>query len=249
MISNLLDKQLLIIVDELDRCKPSYAVELLEIVKHFFTSKHLVFLFACNKYELTNTVKLAYGQNFDGHKYLNRFFDYEFTLPKIDIKNYMKFKFPDDVAWNYVYSNVVIAVCKSFNFSMRDINRYISLCSVVKNFWVNKTSYYSHRFAEIVMTPYAIGLKIHSGEQFNQFINGRGYDGFIKFCEDNKFVDNNLFLRNYSQNHTFNFSQEVKKLYNLFTDNEEADFENETEKYVINEILEVLTMMSDYSTF
>ncbi|WP_188347969.1 KAP family P-loop NTPase fold protein [Lactococcus paracarnosus] len=83
-LSNITGKRILIIVDELDRCKPSYAVELLEVVKHFFTHDDVVFLFGTNKSELEHTIRSLYGQGFNGYKYLNRFFDFEFSLPSID---------------------------------------------------------------------------------------------------------------------------------------------------------------------
>ena len=34
-------EKLVIFIDELDRCKPSFAVELLEIIKHYFTDLEL----------------------------------------------------------------------------------------------------------------------------------------------------------------------------------------------------------------
>ena len=44
--------RLIIMVDELDRCKPSYAVKLLERIKHYFTNDRITFVFSVNTYEL-----------------------------------------------------------------------------------------------------------------------------------------------------------------------------------------------------
>lgn len=38
--------RLVVFVDELDRCKPDYAVRLLERVKHYFSNDHIVFVFS-----------------------------------------------------------------------------------------------------------------------------------------------------------------------------------------------------------
>lgn len=40
------NKKLVIIVDELDRCKPTFAIQTLEIVKHLFDIENVVFFFA-----------------------------------------------------------------------------------------------------------------------------------------------------------------------------------------------------------
>lgn len=67
--------KLVIFIDELDRCKPSYAVTLLERIKHFFDNENIIFVFSTNLKQLSNTVKNAYGMYFDSDRYLDRFFD------------------------------------------------------------------------------------------------------------------------------------------------------------------------------
>ncbi|WP_419939588.1 KAP family P-loop NTPase fold protein [Candidatus Palauibacter sp.] len=78
------EKPLLVMVDELDRCRPSYAVELLEVAKHLFAVRHVVFALAVNRSELEHSVKALYGDGFDAHGYLRRFFDIDFQLPDPD---------------------------------------------------------------------------------------------------------------------------------------------------------------------
>lgn len=79
---------LYIFVDELDRCRPNYAIELLENIKHFFGVKGVYFVVATNTQELNHSVKAIYGAGFDSNMYLKRFFDQEYTLPK---PNYFQF--------------------------------------------------------------------------------------------------------------------------------------------------------------
>ena len=74
-------KPLVVIIDELDRCRPSYAVELLEVAKHLFTVDHVVFVLAVNRSELVHSIKALYGSDFDAQGYLRRFFDVDFRLP------------------------------------------------------------------------------------------------------------------------------------------------------------------------
>ena len=72
---------LVVVIDELDRCRPSYAVELLEVAKHLFSVDHIVFVLAVNRSELAHSIKALYGNDFDAMGYLRRFFDVDFRLP------------------------------------------------------------------------------------------------------------------------------------------------------------------------
>ena len=77
-----LENPLVIMIDELDRCRPSYAVELLEVAKHLFAVDNVVFVLAVNRAELIHSVKALYGTAFDAAGYLCRFFDLDFQLPE-----------------------------------------------------------------------------------------------------------------------------------------------------------------------
>ena len=76
------DKPLVVIIDELDRCKPTFAVELVEKIKHLFSVKNVVFLLVMNKAQLEESIKGVYGQNIDAHTYLQKFVNFEAKLPK-----------------------------------------------------------------------------------------------------------------------------------------------------------------------
>ena len=84
------DRPLIVMIDELDRCRPSYAVELLEVAKHFFAVNHIVFVLAVNRSEITHSIRALYGTDFDANGYLRRFVDIDFRLPDPDRKNFIK---------------------------------------------------------------------------------------------------------------------------------------------------------------
>ncbi|KQY21031.1 P-loop NTPase fold protein [Rhizobium sp. Root483D2] len=77
---------LFILVDELDRCRPTFAVQLLERVKHLFDVEGVVFVFATNSDQLQHSIAGAYGANFNGFRYLKRFFNrtYVFAEPPLE---------------------------------------------------------------------------------------------------------------------------------------------------------------------
>lgn len=75
-------KPLVFIIDELDRCRPDYAVQVLEQVKHFFNVPGIVFVLSIDKVQLGNAIRGYYGsESIDTHEYLRRFIDTEFSLP------------------------------------------------------------------------------------------------------------------------------------------------------------------------
>lgn len=81
-LSDKTNHPLIVVIDELDRCRPTYAVELLEIAKHLFSVDHIVFVLAINRSQLEHSVEALYGDGFDAKGYLRRFFDIDFRLPK-----------------------------------------------------------------------------------------------------------------------------------------------------------------------
>lgn len=83
-------KPLVIVIDELDRCRPSYAIELLEVAKHLFTVEHVIFVLAVNRSELEHSICALYGSGFDAQGYLRRFFDVDFRLPEAPRKPFIE---------------------------------------------------------------------------------------------------------------------------------------------------------------
>ena len=83
LLNNNTDKPLVIIIDELDRCKPTYAVELIEKIKHLFSVENVVFVLVMNRKQLEESIKCVYGQAIDAHTYLQKFIHIESKLPKI----------------------------------------------------------------------------------------------------------------------------------------------------------------------
>jgi hypothetical protein len=73
---------LVIFVDELDRCRPSFAVQLLERIKHLFNVDGVVFVLAIDREQLGHSVSGLYGAGMDAMGYLRRFIHLEYQLPK-----------------------------------------------------------------------------------------------------------------------------------------------------------------------
>lgn len=72
---------LFIFIDELDRCRPNFAVEVLEVVKHLFDVPGVYFVIATHTDQLAASINVLYGEKFDSRQYLKRFFHQEYVLP------------------------------------------------------------------------------------------------------------------------------------------------------------------------
>ena len=74
----------IIIIDELDRCRPDYAIQLLEIIKHIFDVKNIIFLFLINREQLESIVSTIYMNSNLSNKYFEKFYDVELNLPEVN---------------------------------------------------------------------------------------------------------------------------------------------------------------------
>jgi hypothetical protein len=80
-------------IDELDRCRPSYAVELLERVKHLFEVEGIVFVLGIDRQQLSHSVRAIYGSQFNAEGYLRRFIDIDYQLPEPESGSYCDYLF------------------------------------------------------------------------------------------------------------------------------------------------------------
>lgn len=105
------DNPVIFIIDELDRCKPDYAVETLEKIKHFFSVEGIVFILSLDKKQLANSVRGYYGSDLiDADEYLRRIIDIEYSIPAPDINLFTRYLydyydfnsfFTSDQRWKY----------------------------------------------------------------------------------------------------------------------------------------------------
>lgn len=72
---------LVIVVDELDRCKPGYALSFIELIRHVFASRNIVFILSLNKKQLLSSINHTYGLKDESNDFFNKFISLEITLP------------------------------------------------------------------------------------------------------------------------------------------------------------------------
>ena len=84
-----------IFIDELDRCRPTFAIELLERVKHLFHVDGIKFVISTDSTQLVHSIQGVYGAIFDSATYLQRFFDETFNLPDPNSEQFATLLFKD----------------------------------------------------------------------------------------------------------------------------------------------------------
>ena len=75
------DKPIILFIDELDRCRPDYAVDMLEVIKHVFDVENVKVVLVTNTKQLRAAINHRYGVEVDAQKYLDKFLKYSFALP------------------------------------------------------------------------------------------------------------------------------------------------------------------------
>jgi len=84
-------KPIIFFIDELDRCRPTYAIELLERLKHLFNVRGIIYVIAMDRVQIGHSIKSQYGSGFDSDGYLRRFFDIEYKLPEPSRYDYSRY--------------------------------------------------------------------------------------------------------------------------------------------------------------
>ena len=137
-------RKLAIVVDELDRCRPDYALAVLETIKHFFAAPNVHFVLGVNMAALEHSVRARYGSQMDAEGYLRRFISITMSFPKDNIRN--RGRSDASVYWLHqgrkmglpqglldVVDRQLLLAGMPGNATIRDINRLLSTAVLMPN--------------------------------------------------------------------------------------------------------------------
>lgn len=85
------ESKILFLVDELDRCRPDFAIAYLETIKHIFDLPGATFILAADRHHLENSAKTAFGPDLDFDEYYRKFVHREVPLPPVSKEAYDRF--------------------------------------------------------------------------------------------------------------------------------------------------------------
>lgn len=176
-------ERLVIFVDELDRCKPTYAVHFLERIKHYFANDNIIFVFSINSMELQKTIKKFYGHDFEAYKYLDRFFNMKLRLPEADMRLVLNSIGVKDTS-RYWYDIITNAFIECYSLDIRMTTKYLQLqesCCYDLLHGKSRNMYYGDGFFELcsVFVPIIIGLFVSNISLYDEFIKGRNVNPLI----------------------------------------------------------------------
>lgn len=83
-------ERLVLFVDELDRCRPEFAIRLLEQTKQLFNNSKVTVVVSTDSVQLGHALSGIYGEAFDSKKYLERFYDRKIELSKVNPMEYLE---------------------------------------------------------------------------------------------------------------------------------------------------------------
>ena len=262
--------RLVVFIDELDRCKPSYAVRLLERIKHYFANDRITFVFSVNTYELQHTIKRYYGDEFDACRYLDRFFDLRVSIPPANMDAfYRSINFDNR---RYFYDVVCHAVIKKYKFSLREITRYIKLAKIAAYEPTHENGRdYNFIFSEgkaiefclLYIVPIMLGLKIANSHMYDDFISGKDPSALFEFKDC---VNESIFWNLLNKDETYDtedqsktiflVNDKLKEVYNaLFnTDYSGAIYNKKIGNYTFEKrtqdiLMRTVSLLSHYASF
>lgn len=137
------DKPFVIFIDELDRCRPLYAIELLERIKHIFDIERLIFVLSMDKNNLAKSIQSQYG-NIDTDNYLRRFIHLEYPLKTPSVDKFCKVLFRQfelvnllkskEISHDYTYDlDLISQLSVIFKLSLRQIEQIFSKLHIFCN--------------------------------------------------------------------------------------------------------------------
>lgn len=127
------EKELIIIIDELDRCRPDFALKMLESIKHLFATENCKFVLVMNKESMASSVEHLYGLKEEAaNRYLSKYITRTFQLPN----RYQQGLVSSDCTLNYFlylvnYGAFTNSLVKDFmnhiiiskNLALRDVEK------------------------------------------------------------------------------------------------------------------------------
>lgn len=265
--------RLVIFVDELDRCKPDYAIRFLERIKHYFNDDRITFVFSVSVSQLECTVRNYYGADFNAVRYLDKFFDLRMTLPEIDyddfIQNQLKLRGISR------FDTVCIETIKYLGLSLRECERYVRLIKLSARAVINRTTdTYTDTnallFSITYFVPIILGLQMTDIAAYKNFVTGTSSGPMTKILTSSRINLYQYWFLNYNEtydkinrtiqksdgNKTITIEERLEEIYTIAfskTGREkhweksigEMCFSEETLK-LIDEVLALLSDFSDY---
>ena len=159
------------IVDELDRCRPLFALAVLERIKHIFGVPKVSFVLVANVNELGKCIRQVYGA-VDVERYLEKFFEIRAQLPddtatgiRAKVGRYARHLFdqlglPRDGYYDQAFLQELTRLAESENLSLRTLEH------TMRNAW------FLYRTGEPSVTAFLSVVRATAPSLFSSLVRG-----------------------------------------------------------------------------
>lgn len=195
-----------VFVDELDRCKPTYSIQVLEVIKHLFNVEKVAFVLATDTTQLCESIKAVYGSRFNSRFYLGRFFDLTYRLPRPQTSQFSKYLFESyDLTYGDGSSPNIFNVSHerslhesfynlalAFALSLREQQQSFMRIKTIMNCFTNGHCVLWHYLLFLIFA------KLRFPDECRYLLDGRiSFDDFAKDVRRGLSMENNIFNRDF----------------------------------------------------
>ncbi|QQE13319.1 hypothetical protein JD969_07635 [Planctomycetota bacterium] len=198
-------KPIVVFIDELDRCKPTFSIELLEAIKHLFAVKNVVFVLGVDRQRLGDAASHLIGFSKDSAEgYLRRFVDIDFHLPEVNSTAIWKYeleKFTADLQQTKAISKNIssyVELAHILQLSVRDQLHCIRQIKLIQSMFLSTYS------VKLSITLYLLLLMAYD----QKFATKWATEGFKGKCSQTK----ELFFNFAHKNAVNSNDQHISKL-------------------------------------
>ena len=174
-VDDLPAKKIVVVIDELDRCRPDYALSMLEIIKHFFDVSDVHFILGVNLAELENMARARYGEKLDARNYIGKFIKVKVEIPEVHPDERIDFGweiFFDKTAKRMGFDGsfkreikVQLKMLRPGMITLRTIQRLLTAAAVVPELTaMNTDSHYRKLFCSLFLFNFLQGKKVNFNE-------------------------------------------------------------------------------------
>lgn len=171
--------KLVIIIDELDRCRPDFAVRLLEQTKSLFQSENIIVIISADSRQLAHATAGLYGPGYDSQRFIERFYDQRLLLLPSD--PYRVVEGHGSMPTGYKYDVMVNSLRSSRALTIRDYQRLRPQIEAGRDYCNQPyDGSIASTVAKCVLVPLLIFLERDDTEKFREVVTGHDHDALYE---------------------------------------------------------------------
>ncbi|MNW39906.1 KAP family P-loop domain protein [compost metagenome] len=168
------EQKIVFLIDELDRCRPTYAIETLETIKHLFDTPNIIFIVAMDMEQLKHSISTIYGANMDSYGYLRRFFDFNIRIPSPSVEKYLRYLDDTNLLIDDRTITEITNIFAGLNLTLRDMNVVFTSFKIV--LITKLANVKEHRRTSIYAAYiYLTAIKHKQPEEYKLLLSGNYY--------------------------------------------------------------------------